>query len=154
MYGDEIFEYLNENIVTHRYFIDVFAIDQLKRRGKINKRKWFLVCNCCASNLPGLHWFAIYKEDDTIEFFDSYGADPSVYGLDQFIKRQNVSLCLHNSTPYQSLTSNVCGHYTLFFGFWRCLGIPMYLIDSFFIADDYVFNDTLVYNSSNKIFMS
>ena len=83
--------------MTHNNFINVFAIDQLKGRGKIRQKNWLLVCNSSPSNSIGLHWFSIYKENDIIEFFDSYGAPPSAYGLQKFIERQDINLCLHNS---------------------------------------------------------
>ena len=78
---------LQQNNITKQYFENVYALDQLQRKRKINKERWFLICNCCLKNLPGLHWVVIFRDGDNIDFFYSFGGSPTEYGMERFIKR-------------------------------------------------------------------
>ena len=48
------------------------------------------------------------------EFFDSYGLHPIVYGLTDFLDSHSSSWT-YNSKTLQSLISEVCGHYTVYY---------------------------------------
>lgn len=144
MNGTEIFSTLHKNSITKKYFVNVFAHDQLP--SKIQKRKWFLVSNCCPANMPGLHWFAMFKENGVMELFDSYGGDPYTYDLTTFLQNQDVDKCVYNSVRLQALDSNVCAHYCIFYAYWRCKGLSMKTILDWFSEHDFIENDKFVKN--------
>ena len=72
------------------------------------------VANTDVDTEPGSHWVAFYfpkGENDTVEFFDSYGLNESIYS--PYFKRF-VKQCRHvkrNNHQFQSLFSDVCGYY-------------------------------------------
>lgn len=88
-----------------------------------------VVVNRDDSSLPGTHWLCMYVDaSDNLEFFDSYGQPPSFYG--DFIKDyvSKYSNVCWNSVSFQSPTSNVCGHYCIYFIVKRCQGHSLYSI--------------------------
>ena len=93
----------------------------------------------------GTHWFALYKEcDDVMELFDSMGGDPASYNLEEFMQNQQVDKCIYNSVRIQSLFSNVCGHYSIYFAIQRCAGVSIEKISQMFSDTDYIVNDNYV----------
>ena len=144
MYASEISSILKRNLQTEKYFLNVFGLDELPQVN-IDKFRWLLVCNCCPANMPGMHWLALYKDDDVIEVFDSFGQAPESYNLKPFLESQKVSKYIYNSTQLQAPDSTVCGQYCLFFAFWRCHGLSFKsIIDEWFSATDKKGNDKFV----------
>ena len=139
----DIFRILEDCAITRKHFVNVFAHDQLPSYN-IRKRKWIIVCNASPSSSRGTHWFLLFKENDTIELIDSLGANPTTYNLVPFLKSQNTDQCVYNSMRLQSLQSKVCGHYCLFFAFWRCMGYTLEDILQIFNEVDLNDNDSLV----------
>lgn len=93
-------------------FLGVFPIDLIPSFNNI-KFPACLVANTDPSTKPGTHWVAIYLESpNKIEFFDSYGLHPSVYGF-------SFSVVKYNQSQLQSFTSNVCGQYCIYYLFKR-----------------------------------
>ncbi len=143
---------LNSSEVTQPYFLNVYALDQLPKH-RITESKWLLIANSCPSNRAGLHWLAIFKtNDNSIEVFDSYGGDPTVYDLIPFLRAQTVTKCQYNATRLQALDSQVCGHYCLYYAYWRCRRKTMHDIIDSFSNINYARNDTRVYNHVIKLF--
>lgn len=97
---------------SHINFLGVFPKDLLPSFQNI-KFPACLVSNTDPSSKPGTHWVAIYLESPTIiEFFDSYGLHPSVYGF-------TFSVVKYNHSQLQSLTSNLCGQYCIYYLYKR-----------------------------------
>ena len=128
-------------------FLGVFAGDQLPTK-KINDDVWLLITNCCASNLPGLHWVGIFGNKDGIEFFDSYGLPPDAYPLVKlFIKSQKPKLLRYNSVQIQNVHSQACGWYALFFVFNKSRGRSLETILKALLRtklSDYMIQDLLI----------
>ena len=119
----EIKDYLENSIVTSDAFLNVYALDQLPME-KIKKDRWFLICNCCPADMIGEHWIALfYEEGANLEFFDSFGLPPNVYGEEilTFIAMQGTRV-VYNNVRLQTLESDACGHYCLLYTFQRCRG--------------------------------
>ena len=74
----EIKRYLESNEATRDAFLNVYALDQLPKE-KLPRERWLLVCNCCPANMTGEHWIAMFYENGTLEFFDSFGLSPERY---------------------------------------------------------------------------
>ena len=67
------------------------------------------------STAPGEHWVVMFFNNQrSAEFFDSYGLHPIVYVLTDFLDSHSSSLT-YNSKTLQSLISEVCGHYTVYY---------------------------------------
>ena len=80
-----------------------------------------IIVNTDKSTEPGMHWLALYQDREALEFFDSYGQSPDFYGF----SFTNVKW---NNIPLQSITSNVCGAYCIYYILKRCQGYSMYSI--------------------------
>ena len=96
------------------HFIGVFASDQLPK--DMSSFPAFMVVNTDPHTQPGTHWVAFYApNENTLEFFDSYGQHPEFYGKNFKDFVNPFSSLLWNSTALQSLTSNVYGQYCIYF---------------------------------------
>jgi hypothetical protein len=93
-------------------FRGVFARDQVLRC----LIPGFFICNTALYVERGEHWVS---DDYNVEFFDSFGKSPQFYGWDI---SGNVK---YNKKTLQSLDSDVCGMYCLFFLYFRCRGLKM-----------------------------
>src|SRR5690348_15687689 len=96
----------------------VLASDQLDF---IRKKKFAVILNSDTSKENGMHWLGLFKESEDVnivEFFDSFGMPIEFYSphLKRFllIRRYDV---LHNFKPLQSMNSEVCGQYCIYFLF-------------------------------------
>lgn len=89
------------------HWLGVFARDQLPDLKQV-PRPFALIVNTDPHDLPGQHWLAIYgPRDGPVELFDSFGMSADVYGFPMSFK--------HSQTRFQSFSSVLCGHYTLYF---------------------------------------
>lgn len=125
MDGRQIDKILSQDVITAPTFQGVFAADMIPPL----KEKSAIVVNQDDSSQPGSHWIAIYVDkDNNLEFFDSYGQSPFLYGKfirDYVSTYKNISW---NSVVFQSMTSNVCGLYCIYFILKRCQGKSMFSI--------------------------
>ena len=78
------------------------------------------IINTSPSSEPGDHWLVLVIKNGVFYFIDSYGrgVDDFTFSPDfrQFIKKYIGSeKIIHNDRWVQSLTSNVCGDYCIYF---------------------------------------
>jgi len=128
-----------KNLVAPRYnFLGTFAKDQVPSNSSLTRFPCCFISNTDNSNQPGEHWVAFWFDSkDSSEFFDSYGYQPSIFGF--------ILLCNHfNRTCIQSLHSNVCGQYCLFYLFWKSRGKSLSLIVHCFDPKSPGWNDSQV----------
>ena len=148
MNTQELVDALASDKIVNNYFLNVYAFDRLPKR-KLAQELWLLVCNCCPSFKPGIHWIVLFKDaqrKDHIEIFDSYGQHPELYNLTSFCRRQGAKRIWYNTRQLQSLTSSVCGHYCLYYAYYRTRGHEMQsIIDSFIPHNKFDKNDQLVF---------
>jgi hypothetical protein len=98
-------------------FLGVFAADRIPM---LNNFLCCYIVNTDPASLPGKHWVAYFHiSAKSKEFFDSYGQPPTTYFLPTYPK------LMYNTKSFQSLTSNVCGHYCIFYLYRRCRSIPL-----------------------------
>lgn len=120
MNANQIKIILSNEHVTAPYFKGVFSSDTIP----ILQKNEAIVVNTDKASEKGTHWLAFFmNETKTIEVFDSYGQSPEFYGI--FIP----NTCWNNIV-FQSLSSNVCGAYCIYFIYKRCLGFSMYSVIS------------------------
>ena len=104
---------LERNPFTKRTFRGVFAADELP---DLDTFPCGFVANTDPRTEPGTHWVAFYfPSRDKGEFFDSYGYPPEYYG--EPFTAYNVETI--NSHKLQSSWSEVCGHYCIFYLYYR-----------------------------------
>ena len=123
-------------------FLGVYPSDSIPSQSNINA---FVPCCYVANTDPigrkGTHWVAVYQPNPrSLEFFDSFGAHPNDYGF-HFHK---FTITHHNTIPVQSLLSDVCGHYCIYYLYHRSIGIPMHSIIAKLKSLPHSKSDTLV----------
>lgn len=141
---------LSRDAYTRKYFLDVFPSDHLP--SEIQRYPACFVANDDASTDPGSHWVAFYVSGpNEVEFFDSYGNEPSFYAktLSDFASR--FSILTYNPLTLQSNISAVCGQYCIYYLYSRCRGRSLGDILSSFVTNN-VCNDFKVYDFVMKRF--
>ena len=104
-------------------WLGVFARDELPNLLHL-ARPFALVFNTDPHDKPGQHWLAIYgPRDGPLELFDWFGMHPSYYGL-------SISF-IYSDSSFQSLTTDLCGNYTIYFICLRSRNISFNKIVSF-----------------------
>lgn len=131
---------LENDTDTKSTFKGVFASDKCPQT---LQRGGCYVINTDPVAFTGRHWVCVYvpRDNGSVEYFDSYGRPPTtVPGIATFLRNQNV---VHNTKQIQSLYSDVCGHYCIYFLKRRCRGLSMHhIVDRF--TDDPRRNDKYV----------
>jgi len=151
MNARQIAAVLRKDPKTKAYFQGVYPSDQLPI--KIAHYPAAFVANVDPKGRPGSHWCAFYfTQDQQGEFFDSYGFKPEYYtkAFQEFLDN-NCSRWTYNHQGLQSLTSNVCGHYCLYYLLQRCRSISLKTIVSRFCKNTRK-NDSFVYYFMIKYF--
>ena len=137
----------SSTLKTH--IVGVFAADQLPTQLKSG---FGFIANTDDHTKEGKHWCCFYcPEPNVVEYFDSYGK-PIYYYNQEFphylSKYSNVVI---NSRQLQSVYSDVCGMYCLFFLLQRLNKFSFHdIIDMF--CNNTEWNDAYVYNSSVHTF--
>ena len=151
MYATQLKKSLESDEYIRPLFQGTYSIDQLPLQ--VERHPSLYVVNSDLAKNVGQHWFCIYFDSDkTCNFWDSLGQHPSKYGkyLTRFLDRNCTSL-LYNSRRLQSDSSAVCGHYVLYFAYYRSRKMPLECImDHFGLCSNV--NDLYVYNFCRKHF--
>ena len=139
----ELENFLRRDTKCAKMFRGVIASDQLNQL--ILEPKSIYIVNTAPTGHPGLHWTAIYYEDKEhlVEFWDSLGQKPEIYGpyFNDFFKRCNYQ---YNDTRIQGQKST-CGHFCLFYAFYKCRAFSMpSILETFSL--DVTCNDAIVIN--------
>ena len=142
---------LRKDKFTRGVFQGVYPSDKLP--ASVSQYPALYIANVDTSDKPGSHWVAFYftKEQEG-EFFDSYGAPPSKYsGTFTTFLNNNSNQWIFNTVTFQSIYSKVCGHYCLYFAFYRSRQISMSAIGHRFSKNTRK-NDSLVKRFIEKHF--
>ena len=113
---------LTQNSVTKTFFDGIYPSDYLHA---LEKDTQLIIVNTDPSTEPGEHWLLFYIDGKNVEMFDSLGRNPDFYSKDivQFIERfDHVKYVTQRVQP---LDSSLCGHYCLYYAYFRCLGKTM-----------------------------
>ena len=144
MNTQELIEILSKNCYTKSSFQGVYPSDLLPAVVKDFPASF--VANVDSSSQPGSHWVAFYFTNNKQgEFFDSYGQSPQTYSsyFKDFLDKNAVDW-IYNKKHLQSIFTNVCGHYCIFFLYHRCKNMSMNDIVNFFTSNVKEENDSLV----------
>ena len=103
-------------------FLGVYARDQLPL---VLLYPACFIVNTDTSDMSGEHWLAVYyDENKQADFFDSYGNNPKLFGLDRYLNKTSSSWKF-NQVQLQSVKSHVCGYYCALFLMYRARGFSM-----------------------------
>lgn len=109
---------LSRSPLTKRFFLGVFACDRVP---PIHKFPSSFVLNLDPSSEGGSHWVSVFAvSPHKLYYFDSYGMAPNECvrkSLGQFSK------ITRNTRVFQSLNSNICGHYSMLFIALSSMGV-------------------------------
>ena len=137
MNTNQIHQVLSKLIPKRVNFLGVFAQNQIPLIDSSFSFPLCFVSNTHPSSKPGEHWVAFYYDSpSSLEFFDSYGLHPSIYGFNHKPLRMN-----HHSL--QSIDSDVCGQYCIFYLYHRSRGKSLSQIFHSFSSDQ-AWNDNSV----------
>jgi hypothetical protein len=108
-----------------------------------------MVMNLDPSTLGGSHWVCLYIAQGRGEYFDSYGLAPPLEDFVRFLDRNTTSSSgrggwTYNTQELQSLDTEVCGHYCIWFLSERARGRSMQDIVRQFSNSDTQRNDVMV----------
>lgn len=117
----QINQKLFNNPITKRYYKGCYAADKIP---PIDHFPASLVVNMDNSDKPGSHWVAMYMpRRNSVYYFDSFGLMPYNKHIVRFLRRfKHVT---RQTTVLQSIASNVCGAYVVFFIHLCSLGFTM-----------------------------
>ena len=105
---------------TRNVFGGVYASDRLPEKVDMYPKAY--VANVDKSNKPGSHWIAFcFDSPSHVEFFDSLGQSPEPFPF-SFVSflSNNCSKWSSNERILQSPFSSVCGHFCIYYIFYRC----------------------------------
>ena len=95
------------------YFRGVFMRDTLPTYPLFKES---MVVNLDSARNRGTHWVCSYKEnDDTVEYFDSFGLEPPSEMISYWHRRNPSIRIIYNSEQSQAIDDNICGHLCLYF---------------------------------------
>ena len=140
----EVKSILSKNCRTKSSFGGVYPSDVLPKTVKEFPQSF--VANVDPSTQAGSHWVAFYfTSEQKGEFFDSYGLSPQSYSehFEEFLNENAVEWTF-NSKHLQSLFTDVCGHYCIFYIYHRCNQFAMHDIVKLFNSKIKEENDSLV----------
>ena len=125
---------------------DVSAYDQLNV-SNINKFPAAFILNTAKHTHPGIHWICLYfKSAKDIFFFCSYGHSAEFYNF------TNIRPTTWNTTRFQSINSNKCGHFSLVVLHQLALNNSFERALSLFSKNNTNRNDAIVQKYLNKIY--
>ena len=148
MNSNEISAALRRDRFTRDQFVGVFAADDLPPEKEFPGG---YIVNTEPSSKSGQHWVAFFCNDQYLECFDSFGANPAKYSpyIAEWIK--SGGLRVKQKEVLQSQDSTVCGQYCMLFILCRCRNISYENFMSMFGKNKNV-NDRLVCKIVNKCF--
>ena len=112
------------------------------------------IVNTDPQGMPGRHWVALWTHDHVCEIMDSYGLPLDTYLTTRPLQRwmdRHWKYVVRNGQSLQSLYSQSCGDYALFFLIDRSEGRSMNEFFKRFDKHDYVHNDHLVGQMLKKV---
>jgi hypothetical protein len=113
----DIYKLIRSDKISSSNFLGVFARDELPT--PTNYPCCFIL-NTDERDKPGEHWLAIYfNESKQAEFFDPAGQLVEDYNLENYLNKFSIGQIRQNKQRIQDYFSNYCGHYCVFFIYFR-----------------------------------
>ena len=143
---NQIITILKNDILAKDVFKGVYAVDQLPK----NLEYGAYVINTDEHYKPGEHWVAVYYDEKSKDYFDSYGILPIDSRIEKFCGKEFV----YNNVKLQKTYSNACGFYCIYFILKRVRGIDMENIVYYLnrITDSDYFVKNFIYKQYKYLF--
>ena len=146
LFTDQITLLANQSKKLKQFYQGTYGGDQLKEKWRTEgSYPKFLIANTAPASQPGDHWIAcIIHSSRQIEIFDSYGhriqsySSPLSHYADKFLVRKE------NDHQWQSMFSSICGHYCLFYLYYRAHGLTPQRIFHRLNRRNHIINDRKV----------
>ena len=122
LWTNQLNQILSTHPLTRSHFRGTYGCDQIpnphvtdRRTGRF--RPWTMVVNTQPSTAPGEHWLLLGADTPThLQVFDSYGLDFQTHYTNRWFQDliRRFQTLGQNRNRYQSVNSNVCGHYCIY----------------------------------------
>lgn len=160
MNGKQIFDILSNTYETQQFFINVFAMDNIRLPPVNVFKQYFLIINTAPTSHVGKHWVAIFKPNvGKCMFIDSLGHVPRTYPKPivqalTAISRETLFPNEFDKLHFrlQSYNSDLCGVYCIFIVYYLCTGVSLLNIMSWFKQYHTMSNDALILQWFKKKF--
>ena len=97
-------------------FIGAFPFDDLPTKPTTD---FSVIINTDSEKGSGEHWLALARKNNVFYFHDSYGRLPDdelfTKVFRKVMKEYIIGKCVSNTKWIQQITSNVCGHHSVYF---------------------------------------
>ena len=139
--SDQQLHYLaTRDCLLNRHFVGVFPSDKLPKKSPKGPSAY--IVNTDPHDKPGKHWLAIWVKDGVCEIMDSYGLPLKYYEATPLEKwTRQWKYIVTNGRALQSIRSNSCGHYCLFYLKAKVRDASLQDFLNYFEENDYVSND-------------
>ena len=138
MYQTTIEKFLKKDDVINKMSGKVIARDEVPKT--VEYPSCYII-NTQPRSHEGEHWLAIYYDrHGNADFFDSYGEEPSKYGLKTFLDLTSTSWS-YNKKRLQGFSS-YCGHFCLLYLFFRVRNKSNVFFSTF--KNNYFLNDKTI----------
>ena len=143
MDGYQLYKIVQKNGRLKGSILGIVSFDRIP---KTMMNNYMVIFNNEPSFKPGSHWLALYKRSKKVyEFFDSFGLPPAFYQLTKkhpFLKDCKI-IC--QNKQLQSISSNLCGLYCIYYLQLRIRGHNMNDIVNHFGSNCKI-NDAIIMN--------
>ena len=139
---NQLESYMRKDPEISKYYWGVLPKDFLPLKPE---RPTLYVVNQDTSDKEGSHWIVIFIGDrkQPAEYFDPLGKEPDEDFKNYLIMQ--ADRYMFNNQRCQNYMSNLCGHYCLFYCYFRARGYGMQNILNMFDKNDLFYNDQMVY---------
>ena len=122
MDGQDIYKIIKKDSKLRKHFMGVYPFESLPVKKMVEKQCFIFNNNISSVKREG-HWLALHKTNEqTIEFYDSFGFPPEFYGLiKKYPVLKNYTMVYHNK-DLQPIASETCGLYCIYFISMRARG--------------------------------
>jgi hypothetical protein len=103
---------INSFLKKYRNYIGTFPRDKLPKNMPVNSG---CIINTDTSKGPGEHWVSVYLDEYGAEYFDSFGLIPMHKEIIRFLDRISPNGWWYNRITFQSLHSDTCGNYCVYY---------------------------------------
>ena len=146
MYTNQLRKYMEMDPAISKQNGGVHAMDELPTSFH-NVPRAYIINSQESSKTNNGHWLCIYCDGHKLEYFDSLGNPPEYYSnsLRNLLESNRIGYQT-NIERLQAQSSAVCGHYCLYFCYYRCRGKPMTNIVREAFTRNWDLNDLYVYD--------
>lgn len=144
MNGHQLMHIINFDPYMRKRWKGFAALDTPGCMGVGTSLPAFYLLNTDKESGDGKHWCVAYIEDrKKMEFFDSFGFPPELYGLERLFPAGEI---VYNPRMVQNLEAVTCGAHCLFFAYLRSRGYSMRKVLNVYDEQDCARNDEMVSN--------